>query len=108
MEDTPLFLERRYAEGVTDEFVPPVVIRGAGERGIVDGDAVILFNFRADRMRQLCTAMTVPGFDAIPGARPPLQDVVTMTRYEPSYPVRVAFPPTEVSGSYSSTRTANW
>lgn len=97
MEDTPLFLERRYAEGVTDEFVPPVVIKGAGERGIVDGDAVILFNFRADRMRQLCTAMTVPGFDAIPGARPPLHDVTTMTQYEPSYPVRVAFPPRDIT-----------
>ncbi|MHB1192629.1 MAG: 2,3-bisphosphoglycerate-independent phosphoglycerate mutase [Longimicrobiales bacterium] len=96
VEDTPLFLERRYAEGVTDEFVPPAVIKGAGERGIVDGDAVLLFNFRADRMRQLCTAMTVPGFDAIPGARPPLQDVTTMTRYEPSYPVRVAFPPRDI------------
>jgi 2,3-bisphosphoglycerate-independent phosphoglycerate mutase len=91
VEDTPLFLERRYAEGVTDEFVPPVVVKGAGERGIVDGDAVIMFNFRADRMRQLCTAMTVPGFDAIPGARPPLHDVTTMTQYEASYPVSVAF-----------------
>ncbi len=92
VEESPLFLERRYAEGVTDEFIPPVVVKGAGERGIVDGDAVILFNFRADRMRQLCTAMTVPGFDAIPGARPALSDVTTMTQYEPSYPVRVAFP----------------
>ncbi|MDP2955709.1 MAG: 2,3-bisphosphoglycerate-independent phosphoglycerate mutase [Longimicrobiales bacterium] len=96
VEDTPLFLERRYAAGVTDEFIPPAVIAGAGERGMVDGDAVILFNFRADRMRQLCTAMTVPGFDAIPGARPPLADVTTLTRYEAHYPVRVAFPPRDL------------
>ncbi len=96
VEDTPLFLERRYEEGITDEFIPPVVVRGVGERGIVDGDAVILFNFRADRMRQLCAAMTVPGFDAIPGAGPPIRDVMTMTQYEASLPVRVAFPPRDI------------
>jgi 2,3-bisphosphoglycerate-independent phosphoglycerate mutase len=96
VEDSPLFLERRYAAGVTDEFIPPVVVKGAGERGIVDGDAVVLFNFRADRMRQLCTAMTVRGFDAIPGARAPIPDVTTMTQYEASLPVHVAFPPREV------------
>ncbi|GMV07841.1 MAG: 2,3-bisphosphoglycerate-independent phosphoglycerate mutase [Gemmatimonadota bacterium] len=96
VEDSPRFLERRYEADVTDEFIPPVVVAGAGEQGIRAGDAVILFNFRADRMRQLCTALTVPGFDAFEGARPPLEHVTTLTRYEPHYPVRVAFPPRDV------------
>lgn len=96
VEESPRFLERRYEEGITDEFIPPVVIAGAGERGMQDGDAVIVFNFRADRMRQLCTALTVAGFDGFPGARHPMEHVTTLTRYEPHYPVEVAFPPRDL------------
>ncbi len=95
VEDTPRFLRKRYEDGVTDEFVPPVVIAGAGERGIEDGGAVILFNFRADRMRQLCSALTVPDFDAFE-RRPPLKDVTTLTRYESHFRVKVAFPPRDI------------
>jgi 2,3-bisphosphoglycerate-independent phosphoglycerate mutase len=95
VEDTPLFLERRYAEGVTDEFIPPAVIAGAGERGMEEGDGVILFNFRADRMRELCSALAVPGFDGF-AVRPPMEDVTTLTQYESHYPVKVAFPPRNV------------
>ena len=95
VEETPRFLEARYAQDITDEFVPPVVIAGAGERGMEDGDAVICFNFRADRMRQLCTALTVPGFDAF-GVRGPMEHVTTLTQYESHYPVDVAFPPKDI------------
>jgi len=98
VEETPRFLERRYEEGVTDEFIPPVVVAGAGERGIRPEDAVILFNFRADRMRQLCTALTVPGFDAF-AAEPPHGHVTTLTQYEAHYPVQVAFPPKDIRGT---------
>jgi 2,3-bisphosphoglycerate-independent phosphoglycerate mutase len=57
------FLPRSYAAGVTDEFVPPTGIRGAGERGIRAEDAVIFINFRADRMRQIVAALTLPDFE---------------------------------------------
>lgn len=54
-------IERAYADGVTDEFVSPVVI---GEyAGIEDGDALIMANFRADRAREILTALLDPGFD---------------------------------------------
>jgi len=95
VEDTPLFLERRYDEHVTDEFIPPVVMAGAGERGMEEGDAIILFNFRADRMRQLCSALTLEDFESF-AARPPMEDVTTLTRYEAHYPVHVAFPPRDI------------
>ena len=92
-------IERSYAEGVTDEFVLPTVIAtdpGAAD-GIVPGDAIVCFNFRADRMRQLAAALTDPNFDAIPGVSP-LNDVsvATMTRYEAELPSAVAFPPQDV------------
>ncbi|MDE0731073.1 MAG: 2,3-bisphosphoglycerate-independent phosphoglycerate mutase, partial [Longimicrobiales bacterium] len=81
-----------YALGVTDEFIEPTGIRGIGEAGISEVDALLLMNFRADRMRQLTSAMTLNDFDtfkregAIPGR------VVTMTEYDPTLPVSVAFP----------------
>ena len=42
-------------------------------------------------MRQLVTALTVPGFDGFP-VRPPFKGVTTLTQYEAHYPVNVAFP----------------
>ncbi|HET9948346.1 MAG TPA: 2,3-bisphosphoglycerate-independent phosphoglycerate mutase [Longimicrobiales bacterium] len=95
-EDDPGFLERSYAAGVTDEFVPPTGIRGVGEAGIRPEDAVVMLNFRADRMRQLTAALTVPEFDAFERERALPAEVVTMTEYEPTFPVTVAFEPVDV------------
>ena len=95
-EDGPDFLARSYEAGVTDEFVAPTGIRGAGERGILSEDSVILLNFRADRMRQIVSALARPDFDGFErgGARP--AEVVTMTQYEADLPVQVAFAPNDV------------
>ncbi len=97
VEREPDFLARRYAEDVTDEFVPPTVIAGVGERGIRAGDAVVFFNFRADRMRQICSALTVSDFTGFVRPGPLVEDAVTFTEYEPDFPVTVAFPPEAVS-----------
>ncbi len=95
-EDTSDFLERSYAADITDEFVPPTGVRGVGERGIRPEDAVIMLNFRADRMRQLVSALARPDFDGFErGAEPPAE-VLTMTEYEDDLPVRVAFAPEDV------------
>ena len=54
-------LEASYAEGVTDEFVAPVVLDEYA--GVRDGDVLLFANFRADRAREICTAMLDPAFD---------------------------------------------
>jgi 2,3-bisphosphoglycerate-independent phosphoglycerate mutase len=95
-EDDVSFLERSYAAGVTDEFIHPTGIRGAGERGIRAEDAVIMLNFRADRMRQLTAALTLERFEGFERDAPRPAEVVTMTEYEPSLPVTVAFGPDDV------------
>jgi 2,3-bisphosphoglycerate-independent phosphoglycerate mutase len=96
-ESAPDFLPRSYEAGVTDEFVTPTGMRGVGERGILSEDAVLMLNFRADRMRQLVAALTVPDFAGFERncARP--AEVVTMTAYEPTLPVTVAFRPQDVT-----------
>jgi len=49
-----------YARGETDEFVKPTVIDGF--KGIADGDGLFMANFRADRARQILTALLDPAF----------------------------------------------
>ena len=56
-----------YAHDVTDEFVVPSVI--GKYAGIKDGDAVLCFNFRADRVREILGAMLDPSFDGFPRRR---------------------------------------
>ncbi len=84
-----------YAGGETDEFVVPTVIAGeAGPAGrIGDGDAVIFFNFRADRARQMTEALTAKDFDAFDRGAAPRPDFVCMTEYKKEFGLPVAFPP---------------
>ncbi len=89
-----------YARGEGDEFVQPTVIAGVDGQ-MRDDDAVVHFNFRADRGRQLIHAL-VDGnefdhdcFDR--GQRPRRLLVVTLTEYESGLPVEVAYPPLTVT-----------
>ncbi len=89
-----------YAAGVTDEFIEPVVIRdddGAPVGLVKAGDAVIYYNFRADRARQLTKAFVLPEMPpqaaGVFDRGPRLNDLtfVTMTEYEKGLPVEIAF-----------------
>ena len=60
-------IDDAYATKVTDEFVVPAII-GSYE-GMRDGDAVMMVNFRADRAREIMTALLDPQFDAFPRKR---------------------------------------
>jgi 2,3-bisphosphoglycerate-independent phosphoglycerate mutase len=83
-----------YEKGVTDEFVVPAVIttqpaagKPAVPRGVIrDDDAVILFNFRADRARQMTRALAEPGFKEFSDpSRPKNLVYVGMTQYEKTW-----------------------
>ena len=84
-----------YEKGVTDEFVIPAVVttvatpgKTAMPRGLIrDGDAVIFYNFRADRARQMTRALVEPDFNQFVGpARPENLFLVGMTQYEKTWP----------------------
>ena len=53
-------VEQAYAAGVIDEFVEPAVV--GDYAGMQDGDALLCFNFRADRVREIFAALLDPGF----------------------------------------------
>jgi 2,3-bisphosphoglycerate-independent phosphoglycerate mutase len=60
-------IDAGYARGETDEFIKPTVV--GGHAGMADGDGLLMANFRADRVRQILTALLHPGFDAFVRAR---------------------------------------
>ena len=63
-----------------------------------DGDAVIFFNFRADRAREITRAFTAPAFkDFERGAAPRLSAYVCMTEYDRTFGLPVAFGPTDLA-----------
>jgi len=86
-----------YAAGVTDEFMLPAVIVDSGQKPVgtlSDGDAVLFFNFRADRAREISRTLTDPDFDGFPRkAFPKLSRFVCMTRYDEKNGLPVLFPP---------------
>ncbi len=73
-------IQAAYAAGKYDEFVPASVI--GDYKGMQDGDAILCFNFRADRVREILAALLDPAFDGFPRKRPiTFAAAVGMTRY---------------------------
>ena len=99
-------VQAAYLRGETDEFVSPTVI-GAAPNGlenaaaagpgevISDGDAVIVFNFRADRGRQIVRAFIERDFDGFDRGAVPDIRIATMTPYDARFDVPCAFRPPE-------------
>lgn len=118
--DARTAIEQSYGQEIGDEFVlPTVVVRdGAPVATVQDGDAIIFTNFRPDRGRQLTRAFVLPDVNAqivkhyekqkAEGQKLPDQIwqrprqitnlcYVTLTQYEESVPVDIAFPPKHVT-----------
>ncbi len=84
-----------YDRNETDEFIIPTVIvkDGAPVAPMRDGDAVICFNYRADRMRQIVRSLTSRDFDGFDRGHVPAVTVATMTAYDRTLAIPAAFPP---------------
>jgi len=83
-----------YARQESDEFVQPIVLEENGKPAatVSDGDAVIFFNFRADRAREITGAFIMPDFNRFTRRKLDLY-YATMTQYHEDFTVPVAFPP---------------
>ncbi|MDQ3804734.1 MAG: 2,3-bisphosphoglycerate-independent phosphoglycerate mutase [Acidobacteriota bacterium] len=88
-------IRRSYERGVTDEFVEPVVLTRADGSPVAtmqEGDAVVFYNFRADRARQITRALAVEGFEGFLTPERPRLDFVCFTLYDATFGLPVAFP----------------
>jgi 2,3-bisphosphoglycerate-independent phosphoglycerate mutase len=73
-------IQAAYDAAKFDEFIPPSVI--GDYAGMNDGDGILCFNFRADRVREILTALLDPAFDGFPRKRPlKFAAAVGMTHY---------------------------
>ncbi|MBX0323756.1 2,3-bisphosphoglycerate-independent phosphoglycerate mutase [Halomicroarcula sp. F13] len=83
-----------YERGETDEFVEPTLV--SGRPALDDGDAAVFFNFRSDRARQLTRMLAdIRPEDWGADTDPPATRLVTMTQYDATFDVPVAFPPNQ-------------
>ncbi len=80
-------VEQSYTENVTDEFIMPTVIVNEVQQPLAtikDGDAVICFNFRTDRCREITVALTQQAFPEY-NMQPLQLYYVTMTEYDKTF-----------------------
>lgn len=78
-------LEKQYEKEVFDEFIEPLVYAGEEDSCIRDNDAVLMFNFRADRMRQLTRCLIGQGGLSDDCKRPGLSALASFTEYDAKF-----------------------
>lgn len=100
--DDPLnALQMSYANGVTDEFVEPVLLNKDGI--IKDGDSVIFYNFRSDRARELTSAFTDPDFNHFKTKKFKNLLFTCMELYDEKFKnLNIIFPPEKVEDNLSA------
>ena len=86
-------IQQSYDNDVTDEFILPTVISEDKGLGIETGDVILCYNFRADRMRQICQAFALTDFEGASEFQhiDDLQ-VITMTEYIDGLTDKILFP----------------
>jgi 2,3-bisphosphoglycerate-independent phosphoglycerate mutase len=81
-----------YSRDETDEFITATTV--GDEACIRPGDAVLGFNFRPDRMREITRALAEDGFDEIDrGGAPVVERYATLAEYDEDWSYPVVFPP---------------
>ena len=93
-ETAAVAIAAAHAAGTTDEFIPATSI--GDYQGMEDGDGILCFNFRADRVRQLLAALLDPEFTGYPtGPRPEFAAALGLTEYATALNPHIAtlFPP---------------
>ena len=97
-----------YANDKTDEFVIPTITSVDGGGRIGDNDAVIFFNFRPDRAREITAALALKDFDGFERKKT-AQNLcyVCMTQYDETYPLAVAFKPQRLVNILGNVLDAN-
>ena len=96
-------IQLSYDLGVSDEFIEPAVIGPPDQNRIRPGDALIYWNFRPDRARQLTMAFSDPDFDGFDRGGGGLPSLTTMTRYKAEFTAPVLFESQDVRQGLAET-----
>jgi 2,3-bisphosphoglycerate-independent phosphoglycerate mutase len=90
-----------YERGETDEFVAATLV--GDEARVRDGDAVVFFNFRPDRARQLTRALGELGFEEFDRGDAPEVQLTTLTEYNEDWSYPIVFPPARPETTLAAT-----
>jgi len=86
--DAKTYINESYSHKIYDEFLEPVALNGY--EGMQENDAVVIANFRSDRVREITTALGVKEFDGFERDFLPL-NITTMTKYDASFEFPIMF-----------------
>ena len=104
-------IENQYQNDNNDEYLEPVVLTEESDnpRGLIqDNDAIVCFNFRKDRSRQIAKAFSVEDFNEFEEAQPPKNiKFVGFTKYEQSLPIEAVFHAQEVTSRLGQVLSEN-
>lgn len=100
--DPVAFIKASYAKEVTDEFIEPGVFQYAG---VAEGDGVIFYNFRTDRMREIVRALCLSDFDGFQRASIPFagERSLCFTDYDATFGLPYIFPEMEIHNHLGET-----
>ncbi len=105
--DSTAAIADAYRTDTGDEFVPPTAL--GSYAGMADGDALVMANFRADRARQILSALLEPDFTAFPRPRiAAFAGAVGMTAYSAALDRRMEtlFPPPQIADTLGAVTAA--
>ncbi|KAK5972922.1 Cofactor-independent phosphoglycerate mutase [Trichostrongylus colubriformis] len=94
VDEAPALVKKRYAAQETDEFLKPIILNGDKAR-VKDGDTLIFFDYRADRMREISEVMGMERYKDCKSSLPHPKNlqVIGMTQYKAEFPFPALFPP---------------
>ena len=101
-------IKASYDKDVTDEFVEPTITNADADSRIKDNDAIIFFNYRPDRAREITRAMTFEEFSGFErkAVRKNLY-YVCMAQYDETFPLPIAYPPEKLTNILGDVLDAN-
>jgi 2,3-bisphosphoglycerate-independent phosphoglycerate mutase len=102
-------IEECHAQGEFDEFLKPLVNQTVSveENSICDGDGIIFFNYRSDRMRQITEVFINKSFDKFPTKDFKNLKLVSFTEYSDNDAIAVMFPLEKIKNSLAETLSAH-
>lgn len=89
-----------YTKGITDEFIPALVVNKARRPLVQEGDGILFFNFRSDRTRQLSQAFLFDSFSQFSRSYWTPVKYVTLTEYDRTFPCSILFKPQSMANLF--------
>ena len=99
-------IEESYNNKITDEFIEPIVLEKYKSNRMKSNDGILCFNFRSDRMRQICPSLSDPNFNYFKLNQKPIP-LITMTPYHENFNFPVIFPSYDIERKFGQILSEN-